>query len=56
MKNVTRILTHKGYGEEDAKYTNETVEGRMQNRNVQFLISANAKMKEEAKKEAGTGN
>jgi len=49
-------LSRKGYGEEDAKYTNETAEGRMQNRNVQFLISANTKMKEEAKKEAGTSN
>ena len=52
--NSTR-LTVKGYGEEYPKYTNDTEAGRMQNRNVQFLISANEKMKEAAKKEAGTG-
>ncbi len=49
-------LTRKGYGEESPKYSNETEEGRIQNRNVQFLISANEKMKEAARKEAGTGN
>ena len=45
-------LTVKGYGEELPKYNNETEEGRMQNRNVQFLIAANEKMKEAARKEA----
>lgn len=49
-------LTTKGYGEEAPKYSNETVDGRLQNRNVQFLISANSVMKEAAKKETGTGN
>lgn len=49
-------LSRKGYGEESPKYSNETEEGRMQNRNVQFLISANEKMKEAARKEAGTSN
>ncbi len=45
-------LTSKGYGQEDPKYTNDTEEGRAQNRNVQFLITANAKMRDEATKEA----
>jgi outer membrane protein OmpA-like peptidoglycan-associated protein len=45
-------LTVKGYGEDLPKYSNETEEGRMQNRNVQFLIAANEKMKEAARKEA----
>ncbi len=49
-------LSKKGYGEEAPKYSNDTEDGRMQNRNVQFLISANEKMKEAARKEAGTGN
>jgi hypothetical protein len=35
-----------------AKYDNNTEEGRMQNRNVQFLISANEAMKAAAKKES----
>jgi len=45
-------LTVKGYGEELPKYSNDTEEGRMLNRNVQFLIAANEKMKEAARKEA----
>ena len=49
-------LSVRGYGEEAPKYSNDTEAGRMQNRNVQFLISANEKMKEAAKKEAGTTN
>jgi len=49
-------LTIKGYGEDYPKYSNETEDGRMQNRNVQFLIAANEKMKEAAKREAGTTN
>ena len=49
-------LSRKGYGEESPKYSNETEEGKMQNRNVQFMICANEKMKEAARKEAGTGN
>lgn len=53
--NSTR-LSIKGYGEEAPKYSNDTEDGRMQNRNVQFLISANSAMKEAAKKEAGTAN
>ncbi len=46
-------LSMKGYGEESPKYSNDTEEGRIQNRNVQFLISANEQMKAAAQKEAG---
>ena len=49
-------LSVKGFGKESPKYSNDTEDGRMQNRNVQFLISANEKMKEAARKEAGTTN
>ena len=47
-------LSIKGYGEEAPKYDNSTEDGRMQNRNVQFLITANETMKAAANKEAGT--
>lgn len=43
-------LTAKGYGESIPKYENETADGRTQNRRVEFLISANEKMIQEAKK------
>lgn len=46
-------LSLRGYGEESPKYSNDTEEGRNQNRNVQFLISANAQMKADAQKQAG---
>ncbi len=46
-------LTTRGFGEEAPKYSNETEDGRAQNRRVEFLITANEKMKEDAKKEAG---
>ena len=46
-------LTIVGYGETAPKYTNDTDEGRALNRRVEFLITANEKMIEEAKKEAG---
>ncbi len=46
-----RIST-KGFGESIAKYDNNTENGRSQNRRVEFLISANEKMKKEAEKEA----
>jgi outer membrane protein OmpA-like peptidoglycan-associated protein len=45
-------LTTKGYGETAPKYSNDTEEGRSKNRCVEFHITANEKMKEEAKKEA----
>ncbi len=45
-------ITTKGFGENAPKYTNDTVDGQTQNRRVEFLITANEKMKEEAKKEA----
>lgn len=46
-------VTTKGYGETAPVASNDTDDGRSQNRRVDFLITANEKMKEEAKKEAG---
>jgi len=48
-------ITTKGYGQTAPKYSNDTEEGRSQNRNVQFEISANEKMKADAAKEASAG-
>ncbi len=45
-------LTIKGYGETIPKYENNTTEGRTENRRVEFLITANEKMKAEAAKTA----
>jgi outer membrane protein OmpA-like peptidoglycan-associated protein len=46
-------ITIKGFGETAPRYSNDTEDGRSMNRRVDFLITANEKMKAEAKKEAG---
>ena len=45
-------LTIKGFGESLPKYLNDTENARAQNRRVEFLISANDKMKADAKKQS----
>lgn len=50
---ATSRLTTKGFGETAPKYENNSEDGRANNRRVDFLITANEKMKEDAKKEAG---
>ncbi len=42
-----------GYGMTKPKYSNDTESGRSQNRRVEFLITANDKMKADAQKESG---
>ncbi len=46
-------INPKSLGEKFPKYANDTEDGRSQNRRVDFLITANEKMKADAKKEAG---
>jgi len=52
-----RILSSRinlvGYGESAPKYDNKSKSGRDQNRRVEFLITANEKMKAEAEKQSG---
>lgn len=45
-------LTVRGFGENTPRYDNSSAEGRRQNRRVEFLITANEKMRAEAEKEA----
>jgi outer membrane protein OmpA-like peptidoglycan-associated protein len=49
---TTSRLTIIGFGETLPRYTNDTEDGQSQNRRVDFLISANEKMKADAAKEA----
>jgi outer membrane protein OmpA-like peptidoglycan-associated protein len=49
---TSKRLTTKGFGETAPKYENETADGRTQNRRVEFLITANEKMKADAAKVA----
>jgi outer membrane protein OmpA-like peptidoglycan-associated protein len=49
----TDRFTTKGMGIADPVATNDTPEGKSQNRRVEFTITANEKMVEDAKKEAG---
>jgi outer membrane protein OmpA-like peptidoglycan-associated protein len=50
-KNIlSNRLSVVGYGESLPKYQNNTENGRSQNRRVEFLISANEKMREDAEK------
>jgi outer membrane protein OmpA-like peptidoglycan-associated protein len=46
-------ITTKGFGESAPKYSNANENGRSQNRRVDFLITANEKMKAEAKQQSG---
>lgn len=49
---VSSRLTTKGFGENSPKYSNENMDGQTQNRRVEFLITANEKMKADARAEA----
>ncbi len=50
---ATSRLTSKGYGQDQPQYSNDTEDGRSQNRSVKFVVSANDKMKADATQEAG---
>ena len=45
-------MTTRGFGESAPAYSNDTPEGMAQNRRVEFLITANDKMKADAEKKA----
>lgn len=49
---VANRINTKGFGESAPGYTNETQEGMAQNRRVEFLITANEKMKADAQEQA----
>ena len=49
---ATARLTTVGFGETLPKYSNETADDQAKNRRVEFLVSANEKMKADAAKEA----
>ena len=46
-------VTTRGMGESDPKVSNDSESGRAENRRVEFVITANQKMIEDAKREAG---
>lgn len=48
----TARITTKGYGESAPKYSEATADSMAMNRRVEFVITANKKMQEDAKKEA----
>ena len=50
---VSNRFSVQGLGIADPIATNDTAEGKAQNRRVEFMITANQKMVEEAKREAG---